>query len=1241
MSSTRLSALLDGILEVGWLAAIVIAPLFFNTSSNRVFEPDKLSVVRSIAFVMAAAWLLRLVEEWAGRRRESGQASPLLRIGWRTPMVLPTLFTAVVYLVSAAFSVSRFVSFFGSYVRLQGTFTTLSYAVIFLIILDRMRTPAQVDRFITTLILNSLPIALYGFVQHSGRDPLPWLGDVTQRVASNMGNPIFVAAYMIMVVPPTLARIVDSFRSILTDAHAGTLDVLRAAAYIFSLLVQLISIWYSGSRGPLMGLVVGLSVWGLLGLLALQRAAQREQPFDLKEIWRDLGLGAAFALGSLAAAGAVAVVFYFVSGVIAPPGSGLSKWVAAIAAVVALLAVWMAFIVNRRGWRWLWISALMFAVLFVAGFLAINLVQPVREWSRQQPWLGRLEDVLQHESGTGMVRSLMWGQMLELILPHDPLEYPPTIEDDPLASAEDLEWRADPFNALRPLVGYGPETTFVAANRFYPPLLGQYESRGASPDRAHNETLDSLVITGLLGFVAYLWLFGSLFAFGLRWLGFVSGGRWRVLLVVLLAAGSVVATAATTASLGAHFFGLAVPAGMVGGLLVYLLVRAFSLYWEAEPGPEPHPHLILLMAVTSAFAAHFIEIQFGIAVAATRTTFWAMMGVLVLLGLRWIADEEPVASEPVVAPSAGRRRRRRAATASGRTQPTPSALPAWLWPALGAALVGALILGTLFYDFVINREWLDDPLRVLWRSLTVDTTGDGPPQTSPGVLMFFTLSWLLAALLSIAQMVQRGVFGAQRSDERVALLVVLTASLVAGAVFGFVFAARRAHTVIASAQVQSVEGALQVSEYDAGYVAAYYLLLAFVLLLGGVALAGERRLPRPWATPVGTMALLAAGLSWAVVFLGSRAAGVDAATRLSTLALAFVLGAGAAAGIGLTVYVTSPPFKRRLLGVGWLWGLGLVAALVVFAAPVISYAYNLRPVQADIIQKRGLEWEQQGQYAAAIAHYQRAMEMAPWEDQYYMFLGRTYLTYAPSAEDTAEQMQWLQAAEATFLQAQILNPLHTDHPANLARVYESWARLPAGQEHHQRLLELSSRSFEIALGLSPNNVALWNEWAFLYYDGLEDTAGYERTIEHSLSLDPDFDETWLIQGDVHMTRNELPEAAADLARALELSPDVRPQPPRTYWHWTYYSDALAWYPYGYALLATGQTEHSIEALLEVLAREPDGAYVWDCHRLLAVAYQSLGDGSNALYHAQAALQLVPEDQRPLVEQLFSVEEPAP
>jgi MFS family permease len=424
------------------------------------------------------------------------------------------------------------------------------------------------DRLITVIILNSLPIALYGFIQHNELDPLPWGGDVTQRIASNMGNPIFVAAYLIMAALPTLARVVGAFRSILTDEDTGTADVLRAAAYIFMLLVQIIAIWYSGSRGPQMGLLAGLGVWMFLGLLALQRAGQTEQPLQPHDLPRDLGRGLLFGLGSLAGAGAVAAGLYFASRALTAPGSSLAQWIAMGAAVLTLLGTWMAFIVNRWGWRWLWISALLIAIFFSVGFLAVNLVEPIHEWSRNQPWLGRLDDVLQAEGGTGKVRSLLWEQALAMSLPHEPIEYPPTTSNP--------TWRPDPFNAIRPLVGYGPESMFVAGNRFYPPLLGHYEARTSSGDRAHNETMDTLVITGLLGFSAYLWLFGSVFFFGLRWMGLLPGDWRRTVFFVLQVLGSAITIAIVATTVGPHFFGLAIPVGMVGGLVLYLIVYGFS-----------------------------------------------------------------------------------------------------------------------------------------------------------------------------------------------------------------------------------------------------------------------------------------------------------------------------------------------------------------------------------------------------------------------------------------------------------------------------------------------------------------------------------------------------------------------------------------------------------------------------------------------------------------------------------------
>ena len=39
---TKLGVFCEGVMEAGWLAALIIAPLFFNVYSDRVFEPDKI-----------------------------------------------------------------------------------------------------------------------------------------------------------------------------------------------------------------------------------------------------------------------------------------------------------------------------------------------------------------------------------------------------------------------------------------------------------------------------------------------------------------------------------------------------------------------------------------------------------------------------------------------------------------------------------------------------------------------------------------------------------------------------------------------------------------------------------------------------------------------------------------------------------------------------------------------------------------------------------------------------------------------------------------------------------------------------------------------------------------------------------------------------------------------------------------------------------------------------------------------
>ena len=79
----------------------------------------------------------------------------------------------VSYLLSTALSVVPRISFFGSYVRMQGTWSYLSYVAIFAMVLTHVRSRAQVNRIFYTVIMTSLPIAIYGILQKAGSTRCP------------------------------------------------------------------------------------------------------------------------------------------------------------------------------------------------------------------------------------------------------------------------------------------------------------------------------------------------------------------------------------------------------------------------------------------------------------------------------------------------------------------------------------------------------------------------------------------------------------------------------------------------------------------------------------------------------------------------------------------------------------------------------------------------------------------------------------------------------------------------------------------------------------------------------------------------------------------------------------------------------------------------------------------------------------------------------------------------------------
>ena len=1043
---TKLSRFCGHIIEVGWLTAIIVVPLFFNVYSSRVFEPDKLTLLRSIVLVMIAAWLIKTLEEVRGETSPEGHFP--LRLWDRvrnTPLVFPTLLLAGVYIISTLGSVTRWVSLWGSYQRLQGTYTTAAYLVLFFLILQNLRHQSQVRRLVTTVIAVSLPISLYGFVQHYKLDPLPWGGDVSEKVAANMGNSIFVGAYLIMVVPLTLSRAIESFSAILAD-DAASLNtdwrhIIRAAGYLFTLALQLICILFSRSRGPWLGLMGGL--------------------------------------------------FFF----------------------MLLLAL-------RRRWRMVMYAAIAVSVIGGSFLVLLNLPHTPLESLKELPYLGMLGRILEMETGTGRVRVLIWQGATQLIFPHPPIEYSPG--------------QKDALNPIRPLIGYGPEAMYVAYNRFYPPDLAHYEARNASPDRSHNETFDALTMTGLIGFMVYMFLFASAFYYGLKWLGAIATRHQRDLFIGLWIGGGAAGAMFFSLWQGAHFIGVGLPFGIMLGLAVYLILRAL-LFRQGE-ATESSPYQLLLIGLISALMAHFVEIHFGIAIAATRTYFWTYAGLMVVIG-HYLRSAEPPVLVTVPVERSSRKRRRRRSSSQDRG---PSNLRSRNWNSdlISCSLLVGLILVTMGFDYVTAQFDLS--------------------AGHHSILWLFTLTWLVGGALFLTEW-GRGKVANWGSAIGVYVLV-------SAAVF-LLFVFTRNYQLRLPQTARTLEDILRIASRVAGVLPHYYLCLLALLLATGAALLKGEGLPE---------------LSW----------------------------------------------QRDNW---WLYPLLIVGTVA------LIYVTNLQVVMADIIYKQAQPYDNNRQWAISIPLYRRALQLAPHEDFYYLFLGRAFLEKAKdtspdqpgvASELTMEDLmsmkpelmaqmsrqELLEASRLVLGRAQEINPLNTDHAANLGRLHRTWLEMASDPAQREEKLTKALAYYKQATSLSPSNAQLWNEWGLAYILKGEPEQALEK-YERSLSLDQEYEQTYLLLGDLYMNQGEWEKAAENYRRAVELSSDT----------------LQAHSALGYIYAQQGKLEEAVQENLIVAQKSPDD---FNSHKNLALIYNQLGEREKALEEAYRTWELAPDDQKPGLEALI-------
>lgn len=274
--SATLGGLATAVVEACWLVALATVPVYFNLYSERSFDADKVALLKVLVVVLATAWAVVALTGVRTQTGAGGTPDPVTPAADRRRRLVllagPIAAVLATTVVSTALSVSPERSWQGSYFRQQGVVSLLAYLAVAAAAFAFLRSAAQWRRARLAILLGSIPVCTYALAQRLGLDPLA-AGPERVRTASTFGNPVFLGAYLALVLFVTLEALTSSTESDAGGDRRSGILVRRRLALGGVLALQVLALVLSQSRGPVLGVLAGLAVLALAGSLRRRQEA--------------------------------------------------------------------------------------------------------------------------------------------------------------------------------------------------------------------------------------------------------------------------------------------------------------------------------------------------------------------------------------------------------------------------------------------------------------------------------------------------------------------------------------------------------------------------------------------------------------------------------------------------------------------------------------------------------------------------------------------------------------------------------------------------------------------------------------------------------------------------------------------------------------------------------------------------------------------------------------------------------
>lgn len=219
-------------IEYAYAIYLFFLPLIIIPTTSEIFEFNKLVFTYLAVSFVSALWLVRMIIE-----RKF--------IFSRTIIDIPLVIFLFAMLISTFFSIDLYTSVFGYYSRFNGgLLSLLSYSLLYWAFVSNVDKKATM-RLINVTVVSAILVGIYGILQKLGIDKNIWVQDVKNRVFSTLGQPNWLAAYMLIMISLLWIKI-------LRKNHINILEILIYTLFSVVLL-------FTKSRSGIIGFAFSLA----------------------------------------------------------------------------------------------------------------------------------------------------------------------------------------------------------------------------------------------------------------------------------------------------------------------------------------------------------------------------------------------------------------------------------------------------------------------------------------------------------------------------------------------------------------------------------------------------------------------------------------------------------------------------------------------------------------------------------------------------------------------------------------------------------------------------------------------------------------------------------------------------------------------------------------------------------------------------------------------------------------------